>query len=534
MKRSATLRESVLTIAIGAFATVLAIYFQIVMTVVEWVRQHGAWAIYELVTVVVIAVCALSVFFLRQYGRELRERKALQSQLAHQSLHDTLTNLPNRVLFTDRAEHALARAKRRQETVAILFIDLDDFKALNESLGHEAGDSLLVEVGRRLSACVRSEDTVARFGGDEFAVLIESSPNQEGAIQVAARLAERVSEALAISVLLSSKEVFLRTSIGISTYAGERAEHLLRNAEVAMYAAKAKGKGRYEFYESAIHEAFLERMDLQADLGRAINNREFVVHYQPIVALGEAGSEPEVREFEALVRWRHPEKGMIPPGKFISLAEETGDIVRIGLLVLEEACGQVQQWRDSAPGRGHLLLSVNLSVRQFRHQDLADQILAVLRDTGLPPSSLKLEVTESAAMEDVDSAVSTLRRLRDAGIKVAIDDFGTGYSSLAYLSRLPVDTLKVDRSFVSQMEASTDSMSIVLTTVTLARALGLSVTAEGVENAGQLARLSEIGCDLAQGYHFARPMPPEEILFMLGETLPLEHGSIAARGGRIL
>gem|GEM_PF-334170 len=433
----------------------------------------------------------------RVYCMNVTERKSLEDELAHQALHDSLTGLPNRVLFSDRLEHALSGKSRDGGSTTVLFLDLDDFKMVNDSLGHPIGDRLLVEVTRRLLECVRPEDTVARLSGDEFALLIEDSP----ALETEALIVSRILETLREPFDLQGIEVLVHGSVGIAEgSAGERAEDLLRNADVAMYSAKGGGKDRYEFYDPGMHAQALERLELRADLRRAVEREEFVVHYQPIMALGA----DEIGGFEALARWEHPEKGLVSPGEFIPLAEETGLIVEIGLLVLEEACRRVLEWQGTS---GEFLdLSVNLSARQFRQPDLIGQISGVLDRTGFDANHLKLEVTESTAMEDVEMALVTLRNLRDLGIRLSIDDFGTGYSSLSYLRRFPVDDLKIDRSFVGRLDDDAESAAIVSTTVSLARILNLTVTAEGVETANQLARLRGLGCDFAQGFHLSRPL----------------------------
>ncbi|MDQ3236945.1 MAG: EAL domain-containing protein, partial [Actinomycetota bacterium] len=433
----------------------------------------------------------------RVYCMNVTERKSLEDELAHQALHDSLTGLPNRVLFSDRLEHALSGKSRDGGSTTVLFLDLDDFKMVNDSLGHPIGDRLLVEVTRRLLECVRPEDTVARLSGDEFALLIEDSP----ALETEALIVSRILETLREPFDLQGIEVLVHGSVGIAEgSAGERAEDLLRNADVAMYSAKGGGKDRYEFYDPGMHAQALERLELRADLRRAVERGEFVVHYQPIMALGA----DEIGGFEALARWEHPEKGLVSPGEFIPLAEETGLIVEIGLLVLEEACRRVLEWQGTS---GEFLdLSVNLSARQFRQPDLIGQISGVLDRTGFDANHLKLEVTESTAMEDVEMALVTLRNLRDLGIRLSIDDFGTGYSSLSYLRRFPVDDLKIDRSFVGRLDDDAESAAIVSTTVSLARILNLTVTAEGVETANQLARLRGLGCDFAQGFHLSRPL----------------------------
>ncbi len=449
--------------------------------------------------------------------QDVTERRKLEEQLEHQAFHDSLTNLPNRTLLMDRLTQALARRSRKHETVAILFVDLDDFKNINDSLGHGAGDRLLIEVSERLSTCVRESDTVSRLGGDEFAILVEDFDNRsEVPGGVPERVAEQVLEVFGDPFMLADREVVVRPSIGISVRsssepggkglnAAVQADEMLRDADVVMYAAKDHGKARYEFYNPRMHASALERLDLRADLRRALDEDEFVVYYQPIFDLGG-----ELRELEALVRWRHPDNGLVPSGEFIPLAEETGLIVEIGHRVLEKSCRQVSDW-NALRGGGPLTLSVNLSGRQFHQEDLAGQVSAALENSGLDADNLKLEITESAAMRDVETALLTLRTLKVLGVRIAIDDFGTGYSSLSYLHRFPVDTLKIDRSFVGRLEEDPESSAIVSTTVALARTLGLSVTAEGVETIGQLRKIRELGCDLAQGFYFARPMASEDL-----------------------
>jgi diguanylate cyclase (GGDEF)-like protein/PAS domain S-box-containing protein len=439
--------------------------------------------------------------------RDTTERRALESQLTHQAFHDPLTGLPNRALFVDRVEHALIRARRRESTVAVLFTDLDNFKVINDSLGHEAGDELLVAVAARIQDCLRPEDTVARFGGDEFTVLLEDVDGVEGATRVAGRMAQ----VLQAPFYVRAQEVFATTSIGIALNRSTEEEpgDLLRNADLAMYRAKDKGKDDFEVFEPGMNARALERLELENDLRRAIERGEFAVYYQPVV-LPEDG---RILGFEALVRWAHPERDLILPSKFVPLAEETGLIVPLGRWVLGEACRQAREWQRLRPydrsGNPSLLMNVNLSVRQLRYPGLVEEVAEVLRETGLDPGVLVLEITESVAMEDVPSTVGVMRELKSLGIRLAIDDFGTGYTSLSYLKRFPVDYLKIDRSFTGELEKGAGDRVTLTAIIDIAHALSLKVLAEGVEDARQLARLRELGCDLAQGNYFSEPLPPE-------------------------
>ena len=435
--------------------------------------------------------------------RDNTERRTLEKQLAHQAFHDSLTGLPNRALFMDRTERALTRARRRKTAVAILFMDLDNFKIVNDSLGHEVGDRLLIAVAERIMGSVRPEDTVARFGGDEFTVLLEDAESAEEATRVAAR----VARALRASFFVAGQEVFVTTSIGISLNRSteEQPGDLLKNADLAMYRAKAKGKDGFEVFEPDMNARVLERLELENDLRRALESPggELEVYYQPEVSAASG----EIVGFEALVRWEHPERGLILPSQFVSLAEETGSIASLGRWVLREACRQAREWQAHHPGGPPLLMSVNLSVRQLRRPGLIGAVAEVLQETGLDPGTLVLEITESVAMEDASSMVGTMRELKALGIGLAIDDFGTGHTSLSYLKRFPVDYLKIDRTFTEELGESTEGNVIIEAIIRIAHALGLKVLTEGVEDAGQLARLRELGCDLAQGHHFSEPLP---------------------------
>ncbi|MBX6342555.1 MAG: EAL domain-containing protein, partial [Thermomicrobiaceae bacterium] len=395
--------------------------------------------------------------------------------------------------------------------VAVIFLDLDDFKVINDSLGHKAGDQLLVEVGRRLQGCIRHGDTVARLGGDEFTVLLEDIDDIQRAVDVA----DRIADALSAPFDLDGYEVFVSTSIGIARRVapGDGPDDLLRNADVALYDAKNQGKNRHAVFDPAMTSRAWERIALEADLRHALERGQLRVHYQPVVDL--VGGR--IVEVEALVRWQHPERGLLPPADFIPLAEETGLIVPIGQWVLTEAARQVRAWQLAHPTEPPLVLAVNLSVRQFQQPDLVDDIARILAQEGLPPTSLKLELTESAALRDEAQAVATLQALRALGVHLAFDDFGTGYSAVSYLRRFPVDTLKIDRSFVDGLGVDPDDTAIVRGVVAFAKMLNLRVTAEGVETAEQLGELRTVGCDCGQGYYIARPLPAEDLGALLSE-----------------
>jgi diguanylate cyclase (GGDEF)-like protein len=444
----------------------------------------------------------------------ISERKALERHLVFQGLHDHLTHLPNRWLFTDRLEHALAKAKRSESRVALLFLDLDNFKVINDSLGHEAGDRLLVSVAERLRASLRTGDTAARFGGDEFAILLEDLEDASYAIWVA----ERIIEELEAPFVLGGKEIFVNTSIGIvlsapSTH-GE-AEMLMREADTAMYVAKRNGGACYKVFDPRIRYQALERLNLENGLRQAIGRREFRVHYQPTVSL-ETG---RIVGFEALVRWEHPERGLVFPCEFVPLAEERNLIDPIGKWVLEEACRQARKWHeDRRTSDAPLMMTVNLSAKQFERPGLIQHIAHILEDTKLDPLCLNLEITESTLMRDGPST-TIVRKLKALGVSLSIDDFGTGYSSLSYLQRFPADYLKIDRSFVSQLDEGAANKTLVSEIVSLAHKLGMKPVAEGVESAEQLAWVREMKCELAQGYYFSEPLPSQGASALLSTTV---------------
>ncbi len=431
--------------------------------------------------------------------RDITERKVLEAQLTRQAFHDALTGLPNRALFTDRVSHALRRRGRQHRGVVVLFVDLDDFKAINDSLGHAAGDRVLQEVGERLRTTVRPGDTVARLGGDEFAFLLEDVADPRDADEVA----ERVASALATPLAVGGVEVALRASVGIAlAQDGDAAADLLRDADTAMYTAKARGGGAYERFVPAMREAAVSRFELGADLRRAIERREFVLHYQPVVDL----TQGRILGFEALVRWQHPTRGLLSPAAFVPTAEATGLIVAIGRWVLEEACTQAHLWQLDAYTDPKLSMSANLSARELREPGLVENVAAILKRTGVDPSTIVLEITETSMVEDADGAIATLQALKALGVRLAIDDFGTGYSSLSYLRRLPVDVLKLDRSFVVPAGRGDRESALVDAVFRLGRSLGLVTIAEGIEDTEQRDRLVSLGCRVGQGYLFARPM----------------------------
>jgi diguanylate cyclase (GGDEF)-like protein/PAS domain S-box-containing protein len=442
-------------------------------------------------------------------SRDVSERKAFEEQLSHQAFHDSITGLANRALFRDRVEHALERLTREADPVSVLFMDLDDFKTINDSLGHAAGDRLLGEVGERLRTCLRTPDTAARLGGDEFAILIEDGGESVGAAGVAGR----ILQALDGPFLLDGKEVFVRASIGIATSGvgrttgPEGAEELLRNADVAMYIAKEAGKNRFQIFEPEMHDTALRRLELKADLQRAVENEEFVLHYQPVIRL-ETG---DIEGFEALVRWNHPTRGLVMPLDFIPLAEETGLVVQIGTWVLREACRQGDALQRMVPEGAALHIAVNLSARQLQRPEIVREIAQVLLETGLPPECLVLEITESVMMQDMALSNERLTQLKHLGVLLAVDDFGTGYSSLNYIRRFPVDILKVDKSFVDGVSEGGEESALTAAIIELAGILNLRPVAEGIERADQLDKLLELRCELGQGYYFSRPLPIEGV-----------------------
>jgi len=440
------------------------------------------------------------------FGEEVTERKQVEERLLHDAVHDALTGLPNRHLFMQRLGESLFRFNQGGGQFAVLFLDLDRFKVVNDSLGHHVGDELLVAVARRLQESVRAGDTVARFGGDEFAVLLRDLEETADATLIATRLAD----AVAAPVNLSGYEVFTSVSIGIALASNgyERPEYLLRGADMAMYQAKGSGGLAWEVFDRGMHARALGRLQMETDLRRALQREEFRLHYQPIISL----STGWIAGVEALVRWAHPDRGLVEPADFIPMAEETGSIVPLGEWAVREACRQLAEWRAELGVK--IAVSVNLSARQIAHPGLVEVVRGALEAAGLQPAELRLEITESALLETA-AAESVLADLRALGVEMQLDDFGTGYSSLSALHRLPMQALKVDRAFVSRMEAGNAPSQLVRTIALMARGMNLTVIAEGVETAAQLEEVRAIGCDYAQGYLISRPLPADELRALL-------------------
>jgi diguanylate cyclase (GGDEF)-like protein/PAS domain S-box-containing protein len=450
-------------------------------------------------------------------GRDVSERRAFEEQLTHQAFHDPVTHLANRALFNERVRHAVARAHREQTGIAVLFVDLDDFKTVNDSLGHAAGDTVLREVAKRVTGSIRAGDTAARFGGDEFAILLEEVDD----VQVAADSAERILRDLARPLQVEQTELVIRASLGISVSQPDSltgADELIRNADAAMYIAKSDGKGGYRLFESTMHEEVVARLELRASLQRALARSEFELYFQPLVRL----SDGAVTGCEALLRWMHPERGTIPPDQFIPFAEESGLIVPIGRWVLHEGCRQARRFRDAIDGPLKPGVSINLSVKQLFHADIVKDVAEALSDSGLEPEALMLEITESVMMNDIELAVLRLGQLRELGVRLAMDDFGTGYSSLSYLSRFPLDVLKMDRSLLAA-GASPVTSGLASAVLGLGETFELEVVAEGIEYIEQSTTLRELGCETGQGFYFARPMEASSLIGYLQDRLSSPH-----------
>ena len=469
----------------------------------EWTKEDGK--ILKLVAAQLMGEIELRI--------ELVQREQTEGKLLHNTLHDALTQLPNRTLFSERLGHAIQRAKRRPEyKYAVLFLDLDRFKLVNDSLGHQAGDELLVAVAKRLTAALREIDTVARLGGDEFAILLEELAE----LRDATRVAERIHKDMIRAFDIAGNEIFTSVSIGIvlSSSGHDAPELLLRSADMAMYRAKDEGRSRYEMFDREMHTEALERLQKETDLRKAVEREEFILHYQPVIALDTG----RIAGVEALIRWNHPTRGRVPPIEFISIAEDMGLIIPIGQWVLEEACRQVRVWHMMPGGDPELTVGVNVSAKQFSQPDLVQKVANALTATAFPPHLVKLEMTESVIIDNTESATRTLAELKGLGVQIHMDDFGTGYSSLSYLHRLPIDAMKIDRSFVSQMDTDERQKQLVQTILLLAANLGVRTVGEGVENVIQLELLRSLHCDYGQGYLFAKPLEPAAMAALLREN----------------
>lgn len=429
------------------------------------------------------------------------ERKRTQERLTYLAQYDQLTDLPNRSLFNERLAVGLKQAQRHHRNLTLMFLDLDHFKDINDTLGHSAGDRLLQDVAKRLQHCVRAEDTIARLGGDEFTIIM----NEVHQRQDSATVAEKILDALSHPFMLENEEVFVTTSIGIASFpqSGSDPETLIRHADTALYRAKSEGRSNYQFFEVAMNQAVSERMSMINALRHATKRDEFFLYYQPLINARSG----EVFGMEALLRWQHPERGLIPSDEFVPLLEETGLILSVGEWVIREACRQNRLWQEA--GLESLTVSVNLSVRQFHKRDLLDVVTSAIADTGIRPQQLQLEITESVLLERSHAVNKTMTRLRDIGVKLAIDDFGTGYSSLSYLKQYPFDTLKFDRSFIQGITSTDNGAAIVAAVINLGHSLGMTVVAEGVESQRQLTILHDRDCDQFQGYLFSQPMSAE-------------------------
>ncbi|MGQ0803960.1 MAG: putative bifunctional diguanylate cyclase/phosphodiesterase [Actinomycetota bacterium] len=440
--------------------------------------------------------------------RDVTDQKRLESELSHQAFHDSLTGLANQALFRDRVDHALARATRDRDNLAALFIDLDEFKTINDGVGHTAGDELLVAVADRLSGCLRTSDSAARLGGDEFAVLLEDvGPERE-----AEEVAERIIASLRQPFTISGHEVVVSASIGIAFAGpGTTCDQLLRSADLAMYTAKRRGKSRFEIYRAEMHAAAVDRLEIEAALRRGLDRSELRLQYQPVVALATG----RIVGVEALVRWQHPERGLLQPEAFIPMAEETGLIGELGRQVLATACAQVRRWQIEHSASSRLGVSVNISPRQLHTDELLEDVGGALRESGLSAAHLILEITETAMMHDTEMSIRRLRALQATGVRIAVDDFGTGYSSLSYLQRFPVEILKIDRAFVSAIDVDAQEISLAPAILSFARTLHLRAVAEGVETSIQADALATLGCELAQGFYFSEPVDAEA----MGELL---------------
>jgi len=499
-----------------------------VPSVADWRVRHadGRYLFFEVLTSNLLHDTSVTGIVLTM--RDVTQRRALEKQLTHQAFHDTLTGLPNRALFQDRVEHALARSVRRGSRLALAMMDLDDFKIVNDTQGHGAGDAMLCEVARRLKATLRSSTTIARLGGDEFAVLFEDLDDTSRP----SYFTERLLRPFRTPFVLGSGDLLTSASVGVALSGGSEVAlnftELLRCADLALYAAKERGKGRVEVYHDDLHTRMVSRATQRSELATAMKSGQFEMHYQPVVLIDTG----EIIGSEALIRWRHPTRGLVMPGEFITMAEETGQIVELGRWVLDRACAQWREWADQ--GHDNHRLSVNVSARQLQESEFAEEVRSVLRRRKMNPAALVLELTESIFALDGPSTRDQLTRIRDLGVRLAVDDFGTGYSSLSYLQQFPIDEIKVDKSFVDGLGSeTTDGGALAKAIVSMAHSLRLEVVAEGIERTAQRDELWSMGCGFGQGYLYSRPVPPEELLRLLNEAMPLGNTSDDSDGARV-
>jgi diguanylate cyclase (GGDEF)-like protein len=480
----------------------------------------------------------INSYLLDRSVRYAIKNKKAEDRILHMAYYDSLTNLPNRALFNDRLKQALAHGERNSSNLAVLFLDLDNFKRINDTFEHRAGDLLLQGISDRIIKCLRTSDTVsrpfqnsisntvARLGGDEFTILLSEIESAESA----AKVAQRVLTSITYPFLIEGHEVYISGSIGIAIYPldGEDADHLLRNADTAMYHAKEQGKNNFQFYKQSMNASAFERLMMENSLRKAIEHQELLLYYQPRMEL----STNRVVSTEALIRWQHPELGLFPPGKFIPLAEDTGLIIPIGEWVLNTACKQNWTWQQGGKSDTHMAVSLNISGEQFKHSSLIQVVEKVLHDSGLPPASLELEITETVIMKDAESTIKMLEKLKSMGVQLSMDDFGTGYSSFNYLKKFPLDIVKIDRSFVQDVTKNKEDATIVKAMIAMAHSLNLRVVAEGVETGEQLQFLRENGCDEMQGYLLSPPVPVDEVTNFFLHEIDLEETVHSGSNGR--